>query len=334
MIPMNITEVAKKANVSVATVSRTINRRGTVNPKTAEKVWEVVRSVGYFPDTNARALVSGRSNLLGLVISDISNPFFPELVKGFEESALREGLDIIVTNTGYSLDRMEHSIRRMLERKVDGVAIMTSEMDEEFIRQLEKRHVPIVFLDTGRASDRNSNIRVDYKKGIDEAIDHLHQLRHKRIGYISGPLDLRSSIMRKSAFMKQLERYDLLSDPNLIQVGNHKIDGGETAMQRLLVLQNRPTAVLTSNDLTAIGALRTIWNAGLKVPQDVSVIGFDDIDFSQFTQPALTTIRLSRSKLGKAAFTALANVLEGAKGREYEFETELVVRSSTGRVPV
>jgi DNA-binding LacI/PurR family transcriptional regulator len=332
MSAMRITEVARQAHVSTATVSRTINRTGRVRPDTAERVWQVVRKLGYHPDTNARALVSGRSHQLGLIISDIANPFFPELVKSFEEIALRNGFEVLVANTGYDTERMSYSVRRMLERKVDGVAVITSEMKKELIAQMERRGLPMVFLDTGRVRNHISNIEVHYGSGIRAAMEHLAHLGHERIGFISGPLELRSAMTRRTSFLKWLGHYGLLRDEKLIEAGNHKIDGGEYAMQRLLALPLRPTAVLASNDLTAIGALRAIYSARLRVPEDISVIGFDDIDFSQYTQPPLTTIRLSRTKLAEKAFDALATVIasHSKKGRNYEVETHLIVRGSTG----
>jgi LacI family transcriptional regulator len=304
-----------------------------VRPETAERVWKVIRTLGYHPNSNARSLVSGRSNLLGLIISDITNPFFPELVKCFEEIALQHGLEVIVGNTSYDPGRMTHCVRRMLERKVDGVAIFTSEMEKGLIAQLEERRIPIVFLDTGSVREQISNIRVNYESGIHEAIDHLFHLGHKRIGFISGPMELRSARIRRTAFLKWLGHYGLLVDDRLNETGNHKIDGGESAMQRILGLGKLPTAILASNDLTAIGALRAIYNAGLHVPEDLSVIGYDDIDFSQYTQPALTTVRLSRAELAQKAMDALVSGL-GAKskmGREFIVETHLIVRASTAR---
>jgi LacI family transcriptional regulator len=329
---MNISEVAKRAQVSTATVSRTINNTGTVRPRTAERVWKVVRALGYHPDPSARALVSGRSRLLGLIISDIANPFFPELVKSFEDVAIGHGFDVLVANTGYDPERMAHGVRRLLERKVDGVAVMTSEMEPGLIAQMEQRLLPIVFLDTARAGRRISNIKVDYAMGIGEAVEHLTALRHKSIAFISGPAALRSAETRRLAFLNLLGRHGLLRDEKLIEAGNHNVDGGEAAMQRLLALPSRPTAVLASNDLTALGALRAIYKAGLRVPEDISIVGFDDISLSQFTQPELTTIRLSRREIATAAFHALADVLAGKSktGREYRLETHLVVRGSTG----
>ncbi len=330
---MNISEVAKRAKVSTATVSRTINETGAVRPETAERVWKVIRTLGYHPDNNARALVSGRSNLLGLIISDITNPFFPDLVKSFEERALKHGLDVIVGNTSYDPGRMSHCVRRMLERKVDGVAIFTSEIEGGLIAQLEERRLPIVFLDTGTVRERISNIKVNYEMGIHEAIEHLFHLGHARIGFISGPMELRSAQIRRAAFLKWLGHHGLLVDEGLIESGNHKIDGGESAMGRLLSLGKRPTAVLASNDLTAIGALRAIYSAGLRVPEDISVIGYDDIDFSQYTQPPLTTVRLSRVELAEKALDALVSVIgdKNKAGREFNVETYLVVRGSTAK---
>jgi len=332
---MNIAAVAKRARVSTATVSRTINRSNAVTPETAEKVWRVVRSMGYHPNTHARALVSGKSHLLGLVISDIVNPFFPELVKGFEEIALRNGLEVIVANTNYDPERMSQCVQRMIERKMDGVAVFTSEMEKGLISQMERCRIPMVFLDTGRVRNRISNINVDYSMGIREALEHLFPLNHNRIGFISGPPNLRSARIRRTAFMKWLRHYGMLSNDNLIQTGNHKIDGGEAAMKFLLALPNRPTAILASNDLTAIGALRAISAAQLRVPEDISVVGFDDIEFSKLTLPPLTTIRLSRAELAEKALDALLTTIRGKsqKGCNYRIETHLVVRGSTGKCP-
>jgi len=329
---IDIRKIAKRAKVSTATVSRTINRSPKVTAATAEKVWRVVRSLGYRPNSYARALVSGRSGMLGLIISDIANPFFPELVRNFEEVALKNGYEVIVANTGYDPNRMAHSVARMLERQVEGVAVITSEMRQDFLAQMEERRIPMVFLDTARMGPRVSKIKVDYSQGIAEAVEHIVNLGHKRIAFISGPLELRSAATRRTAFLKCLRHYGVLPDKNYIQIGNHRIDGGEAAMERLLSLSHRPTAVLTSNDLTAMGVLRAIYKAKLRVPDDVSVVGFDDIEFSEFMQPALTTVRLSRKDVADKAFSALAKLILGnaKQGSRYDIETHLVARDSTG----
>jgi DNA-binding LacI/PurR family transcriptional regulator len=331
---MNIKEVAARARLSTATVSRTINQSGLVRPRTAEKVKRAIRDLGYIPNTQARALVSGRSQMFGLIISDIVNPFFPELVKSFEFAAIHRGYEVIVANTDYNSERMGGCVRRMIERKVDGVAIMTSELDRHLLAELSHRQLPIVFLDVGKLKPLISNINVDYSKGIGEAVQHIVSLGHQRVGFISGPLTLKSARTRRSAFLKCISACGISEGQRSVVEGNHKIDGGDVAMTRLLSLSKPPTAVLTSNDLTAIGALRAITRVGLRVPEDVSVIGFDDIELSQFTQPPLTTIRLSRDELGRRAFDALLEMVGGQRraGQEIKVSTCLVLRESTAAV--
>jgi DNA-binding LacI/PurR family transcriptional regulator len=336
VILVNIKLVAKKAKVSTATVSRTLNKDPRVRPETARKVLRVIQKMDYHPNTYARTLHSGRSRTLGLTISDISNPFFPEIVKSFEEFALKNNYEVLLTDTNHDPTRMARCVQRMLERRVEGVAILTSEVDTGLIDQMARRRLPIVFLDLGSVHARISNISVDYKQGIREAAKHLFHLGHRRIGFISGPLELRSVQIRRSAFLECMEEYGVPYDVQLVREGNYRIEGGQLAMSSLLQLQNPLTAVMTSNDLSAIGAMRAIHRKGLRVPEDISVVGFDDIDLSQYTHPPLTTVRLSRSELGETAFNALAHILSGDSnhGQEYRVETHLIVRESTGPVPL
>jgi LacI family transcriptional regulator len=331
---MNIKEVADRACVSTATVSRTLNGSGLVKPRTAEKVWRVIRELGYYPSTQARALVSGKSRMMGLIISDIVNPFFPELVKSFEFAATHQGYEVIVANTDYNPERMITCVRRMIERQVDAVAIITSEIERHLIEELSRRKLPIVFLDVGKLKPLISNISVDYGKGIREAVQHIVSLGHKRIGFISGPHTLQSARTRRSAFLKCISDCGIKDQRRIVVEGNHKVEGGDTAMTHMLSLSDPPTAVLASNDLSAIGALRAITRAGLRVPDDISLIGFDDIEFSQCTQPPLSTIRLSRAELGQKAFDALFRHLDGqAKGGEdIPVSTGLILRQSTAIV--
>ena len=290
-----------------------------------------IRDLGYYPNTQARALVSGRTRMLGLVISDIINPFFPELVKSFEFAAIQHGYEVIVANTDYSSERMGTCVRRMIERNVDGVAIMTSEMEPHLLAELSRRQLPIVFLDVGKLEPLISVISVDYNHGIRQAVQHVISLGHERIGFISGPRSLKSARTRRVAFLKCISLCGVSDRQRIVVEGNHKIGGGEIAMTQMLSMPNPPTAVLTSNDLTAIGAMRAIHRGGLRVPEDISIVGFDDIEFSEFTQPPLTTVRLSRDELGQKAFNALYNGLDGGLpgGQEIRISTSLVLRQST-----
>lgn len=332
---MNIKQVAKIAGVSTATVSRVVNGTARVNPSTEKDVRAAIETAGYYPNSHARTLGTGKSNMFGLIISDIENPFFPELVKHFERAAVEHGQEILIANTDYRPDRMQTSVRRMLERKVDGVAIMTSEMSPELVQTIHRRGIPIVFLDTGTIGPMISNISIDYRGGIDVAIDHLTSLGHRRIAFVGGPASLASARMRRDAFLASLRKKKLKAPAEFMRTGNHRIDGGHDAMVKMLKLRTRPTAVLASNDLTAIGVIGAIHNDGLRVPEDISVVGFDDIEISSYIQPPLTTVRVSRAEIATRAFASLfaASHRGNIKGVAFMVSTELVVRQSTTFIP-
>ncbi len=326
---MTIKDVAKRAGVGIATVSRTLHNSPRLSPETAAKVRKAIEELGYRPNINARSLVSGRSHMLGLVVSDITNPFFPELVKGFEEVALHSGYDVFVASTNYDPSRTALCVRRMIERNIDGVAVITSEVDPSLADSFARRKVPLVFLDVGRVGRGVSNVRVDYASGIAEAVEHLRSLGHCCIAFISGPLRLESARARRDAFLAKLPE----SCEAVLDEGNHKVDGGLEATLRVLEHKPRPTAVVASNDLTAIGALRAIRQCGLRVPEDVSVVGFDDIQMAEYTEPPLTTVRLLRKEVANAACDALLQLIRTpGTGSEFRVGTSLVVRASTGQV--
>ncbi len=334
---MKIAEVARRARVSTATVSRTVNNPQVVDPKTAERVWKAIEELRYYPNSQARSLVSGRSRILGLIVSDITNPFFPELIKGFEDMAILNGYEILVSSTNYDSARMALCVRRMLERKVEGVAIMTSEMDKHLTDQLARRNVPMVFLDVGTPGAGISNIKVDYVMGVNEAMEHLLSLGHRRIGFISGPLTLKSARIRRSAFLRSLGAHGIDKDSRLVEAGDHTVDGGLAAMTRMLGSKCAPTALLASNDLTAIGVMRAVRRAGLAVPRDMSIVGFDDIRLAEFTEPPLTTVRLSRGELAESALRALLRDIDGQaephRRVDHVVATHLVIRETTGPAP-
>src|SRR6201985_3395683 len=260
---LDIRTVAQLAEVSIATVSRTINGVSTVNPDMAKRVWEAIERLDYFPNTQARALVSGRSRLLGLIVSEITNPFFPELIQGFEDIAVEHGYEILVSSTNHDPKRMSHCIRRMLERKVEGVAIMTFGIEEPLLDQLAKRNVPLVFIDVGPRRPGISLLKVDYHQGIRQGVQHLATLGHKKIAFISGPARLHSAQSRLSAFSTSLKECGITPHPEWIVEGDHTMEGGIAAMEHLLTANPKkmPTAVMCSNDMTAIGVLHKLYRA-------------------------------------------------------------------------
>lgn len=331
---MDIREIARRAKVSTATVSRAINRVPTVDPQLSKRVWKVVDELGYYPNTQARALVSGRSRIFGLIVSEITNPFFPEIVQTFENLAVENNYEILITSTVHDPKRMEISVRRMIERRVDGVAILTFGMEDSLIEHLRFRKVPLVFVDVGPDAARVANIRIDYLNGIRQAVQHLAALRHKRIAFVTGPLHLKSALARKSAFQQSMEEIGLAED--LIVEGDHTLEGGKTALTKLIGWRPRPTAILCSNDMTAIGVIREAYDLNLSIPSELSVIGFDDIRLAQFTTPPLTTVQMSQRELAKLAFQALMSEV-GADAPthrvEYKLVTSLILRDSTALAP-
>jgi LacI family transcriptional regulator len=330
---LNIGQIAKRANVSTATVSRTINQSGAVRPETARKVWRAAAELNYYPNSHARALVSGRSRMLGLIVSDITNPFFPELVHAFEALATQHQYDLLLTSTDYQTARMTNCVRRMLERKVDGVAIMTSEMDMALIKDLSRRGVPLVFMDVGQVGPRMSHVLIDYANGIRQAVDHVVSLGHTRVAFISGPLDLHSARTRRQAFLDGMRAHRIKPDPKLIREGTHTAEGGRQAMKAILRQRKHPTVAVCSNDWTAIGALHALDEARMQVPGDVSLVGFDDIPLVSYTSPPLTSVRMSAGDVGSTAFEALFRLIGGERleGDVYQVPTKLVVRESTAK---
>jgi DNA-binding LacI/PurR family transcriptional regulator len=329
----SIRDVAQRAGVSIATVSRAVNGISTVAPELAERVWNAVRETGYVPNTQARALVSGRSHILGLVVSEITNPFFPQLVQEFENLAVDQGYEVFIGSTNYDSSRTEALLRRMLQRSVDGIAIMTFGIEQDLIQKLVDRAFPMVFVDAGPELPNIRVLRVNYAEGIRQAVQHLAGLGHRDIAFISGPLHMRSAAARRDAFLAAMAELGLPVSPQHLVEGTHTMEGGIKACGALLSLPQIPTGVVCSNDMTAIGVQHGLHREHRSVPQDVSVVGFDDIHLAQFMLPPLTTVQMSCQHLAAAAVQALRAGIESnhpqAQQRDWHIPTQLVVRQST-----
>ena len=323
----SIKDVADRAGVSIATVSHVVNGTRGTRAHTRERVLAAIRELGYARNQTARNLARGRSSLLGLIISDIRNPFFPEVTSGFQDRALLHDMDALVLNTNYDAQRTLNSVRRLIGLQVPGVAILTSQIESSVVDLLARQRIAAVYLDLGRVDRYIGNIVIDYEHGISEALRHLASLGHKRIGYIGGPTHLPSAQRRKRAFMETAEQMGLA--PDRVVDSDFTVKGGYFAASRLFN-ENAPTAIVTGNDLTAIGVLHRAYDGRIRVPDDLSVVGFDDIVFSEFTQPSLTTVAVPRAEIGNVAFEALwAMITEASDGKEQRVATRLVLRQST-----
>jgi LacI family transcriptional regulator len=326
-----IKDVAREAGVSTATVSHVVNGTKYVTDDTRKRVLEAVERCEYHPNAHARSLASGRSNMIGLLISDISNPFFPEVVKAIEAAAFEHGYNIILINTNYDSERAAEYVRRLSELKMAGVALMTSELDSELFHEITRRQVSVVFDSHDLASERMSNICVDYAAGIEEAVRHLVSLGHRRIAHIAGAYRIPSGVIRRDAFLDFMARH-LPDEPTpAVYEGDFRLDGGRRAASEILAAKELPTAVIAANDMMALGAMREFRKAGLSIPADISVVGFDDIAFAALSEPPLTTVCSPRAEIGRRVVETLVTMIEhpDQRGSELRIPTHLITRDST-----
>jgi LacI family transcriptional regulator len=330
---MDMLTVARKAGVSTATVSRVLNGTRPVKAAVAARVRAAIKELNYVPNSHARSLRSGRSNLFGILISDVRNPFFPDMIEHFESLASELGIDVTFANTGYSTQRLINGLRRLLDRGVDGIAVLTSEVSEEVIQGLRGVKIPVVFLNQPILEGRFPVVAVDYERGFREAVDHLRMLGHKDIGFISGPSALSSAIRRKETFLQVMKDCGLAIRNEWLMESDHTLTGGKIAAARFFTLRSAPTAIICSNDLTAIGFIHAANRLKRSIPDEVSVIGFDDIAMSEVVQPALTTLHLSRREIAAHAFFFLHRSEGRVKAPVSTVLPQLVIRESTGVAP-
>jgi DNA-binding LacI/PurR family transcriptional regulator len=334
----DIRDVARRAKVSVSTVSRVINGVSTVSPVLAKRVWKAAEDLGYSPNTQARSLASGRSQMLGLVISEITNPFFPELIQQFEDAANGDGYEVVVGFINHEPQRMSRFIRRMVERRAEGIAIMTFGMETPLVHDLATCELPFVLMDTGPEIPNANVLAVDYQTGIDQGVQHLAAMGHRKIAFISGPSTHFSAQSRHNAFCNSLSRVGVSPRSEWLVLGDHTLNGGIRAMQTIMAGTDRPTAVMCSNDMTAIGVLHALYEQNVRVPEQMSVIGFDNIQMSAFTLPPLTTIEMSCAEIARCAIDMLRGKVKPSDGNKRAphfspIATKLVVRKSTGYPP-
>lgn len=332
---ISMREIAKIAGVSSATVSRVINGSNLVTEETSQRIRKIIQDLNFVPNTSAIHLKNGKSQIYGIIIPDLTNPFFTETIKIFEELLVENEKELLVANTDFHSTRMQRSVRRMLLRRVDGVALLTSEFEAAPLESLVQNRIPVVTTDHYRTGPGISDIVVDFASGMAQLVGHLKDLGHRTLGFIGGTEGLITSRVRRESFMDAVVKQGLSSREGWIVEGNFKIEGGSAAMARILDQPEVPTAIVTANDLTAIGALRTAHEKGLRIPDDISITGCDDIAMSDIVFPPLTTLAISRKEYARLLFEALNTGSEnlGRPGKQYTLPTRLVVRRSTGPVP-
>ncbi len=328
---MNLAEVAKRARVSTATVSRVLNNLAVVKSPTRARVMKAVAELKYHPNLHARALARGRSRTIGMIVSNMENPFFFDIFHQLEAEALASGLEVVVANTDYQPERLVSSIRLMIGRRVAGLAVIVSEMDAHLIDELTESSIPVVFYDVGTARQNITNIHVDYSRGIEKIVRYLHSLGHERMAFVGHHASLGPTSERQTAFSRAVSQ---CSPPVEFRSVTHAdgLEGGRLATKELLATGFEPTAIVCVNDFMAVGVLRELREHGLRIPQDVSVTGFDNIKLSEFSFPPLTTVHIPRQQIGHIAFESLIPGRNSLRtpGRDIVIDPEFVVRESTG----
>jgi LacI family transcriptional regulator len=329
---MNLDEVAKLAGVSAATVSRVLNNLDVVRDATRDRVMRAVSELNYHPNLHARSLAGGKSRTIGMIASNLENPFFFDIFRTLEADSHENGYEVVAAHTGYSPEQLVRSVRLMIGRRVAGLAVIVSEMAPDLIQELELSRIPTVFYDVGAAKRHISNIRVQYRHGIERLVEHLHGLGHKRLAFVGHHSLLGPTSERQQAFVETVSRVEPRPEWRTV-ADQDGPEGGRRAIGELLNTGFQPTAVICVNDFTAIGVLRELRDRGLRVPQDVSVTGFDNIRLSEYCYPALTTVHIPRDRIGHLVFQALVpeSTQSSVPGREIVVEPELILRDSVGR---
>jgi|SRR5579872_533245 len=321
-----IKDVAEKAGVSPATVSYVLNEARKVRPETEQRVLSAVKELGYQPNTAARSLVVGRSTIIGLIVPDMLNPFFPEITKSFQGEAALYGMETVPMDSNHDPQRTRHLVDRLLGMQVPAIAFLTSQVDAPLKELLERRDVYAAYLGYGSPGPKISNIRIEQRHGIGEAVQHLAALGHRKVGFIGGPADGLFAQRRKAIFLEAAAGAGM---ETRVYDSDFTVQGGYFGCTRVLG-GFEATAVMAANDLMAIGALHYAYDRQIAVPGALSVVGFDNIQFAQFTQPALTTVSVPRAEIGRLAFQSLWGLMQENPGVDYEVTTELVIRQTTG----
>ncbi len=331
-----IADVARAAGVSKSTVSRVLGGKTRyMKAETRERVLQAINTLGYRPSVVARSLISKRTLTAGLLISDIGNPFYHEVIRGVEDVAVAHDYSIFFCNTNYDPARSKRHFHSLVDKQVDGVLFMASgDYSQWTLIEAARHSLPLVLVDWSLAEVPPqallSDIILDFESGIREAVAHLVSLGHRRIAHVSGPESLETARKRKEAFLAALQDYGLASTEALVIEGNLRVEGGRQALDAILNATPRPTAVLTANDLTALGLLWEARQRGIGVPEQLSIVGLDDITLASQVTPSLTTISLPRYDLGKIAMQMLLEMLQTpGKCLSRQVKTHLVVRQST-----
>jgi DNA-binding LacI/PurR family transcriptional regulator len=330
---LSIKDIARLARVSHPTVSRALQNSPLVNPATAAKIRKIAEAAGYRPSAVARGLVTRRTRTVGLVVTTVADPFAGEVACGIEQAANDHGYAVFLANSNCDAECERKVVQELAERRVDGIIVTSSRVGSDYLPMLAQLNVPMVLVNDQYPGEFVHSVMIANEDGSRTATDHLIELGHRRIAYVGDRSGYQTDTERLKGYKQALASAGIEFDSNLAVLGDGRPEGALAAVDGLLRLANPPTAVCCYNDMTALGAMRAIRARGLRVPDDLSVTGFDDLFFAEYLEPALTTVRQPMRRMGEMAMENLLKLMAGEESvAQVKVEAELIVRESTGKV--
>ncbi|WP_027409626.1 catabolite control protein A [Anoxybacteroides tepidamans] len=308
---MNVTiyDVAREANVSMATVSRVVNGNPNVKPSTRKKVLEAIERLGYRPNAVARGLASKKTTTVGVIIPDISSIFFAELARGIEDIATMYKYNIILSNSDQNKEKELHLLNTMLAKQVDGIVFMGGNITHEHVSEFQKSPVPIVLAATIEQNEAIPSVNIDYEQAAFEAVNHLLDKGHTRIAYVTGPADDPVNQKKLSGYRRAFTERGLAYDEALVIEGDYSYDSGIEAYEKMMELENKPTAVFAGTDEMALGVIHGAQDHGIHVPEQIEVVGFDNTRLATMVRPRLTTVVQPMYDIGAVAMRLLTKYM-------------------------
>jgi LacI family transcriptional regulator len=330
---VTIRDVARLASVSIGTVSNALNNPALVAPDTLQRVVSAIEATGFVRSTAARQLRGGPSRSIGVVILDVANPFFTEMVRGAERALRDDGYVLVLCSTDESADRERYYLRLLEEHRVEGILVTPAERDLSHIEALADRGIPTVLLDRESTDGALCSVTVDDVRGGEMAAAHLFGQGHERIYLVNGPSSIRQCADRRRGARRAARRAGLAVDHAVVEIAVPAltIDHGEACVDEMLSVRARPRAVMCANDLLALGVLRALTERGVRVPDEMSVVGYDDVSFASMLSPALTSVRQPKFEIGAAGAELLLEESRdvGHVHRVVRFEPEIAIRASS-----
>lgn len=327
-----IKDIAKKANVSINTVSRALNGKDDVKVQTRERILNIAKKINYTPNYLAKSLVIKQTKTLGVIVTDNANPFYATMIKGIEDFACQRGYNIILCNTDEDTNRELKALQLLSEKRVDGILITPTRSTKKSILDFKRLNIPFILLNRFSDIDDIDYVKTDHVYGAQLAVNRLLEIGRKRIAYIGGPAKISSVAERLEGSRKAMKQKGLSPRKLIIEHANLKMEDGYSAMKNLLNSEITPDGVFVYSDLMAIGAMNAIKEAGLKIPDDIAVVGYDDIEFASYLEIPLTTIRQARYEIGNKSAAIIIDKLENKKEkhltRHIVLTPELIIRKS------